>query len=111
MTLREMAERLGCRLEGDGAVEIHSVAGMEHAGPGQVTFLANPKYAHKVKDTRASAILTREPIDSIACLISTNPYLDFARALALFYQPPKPAPGISELAYIAPSARIGENAS
>ena len=106
-----MAERLGCRLEGDGAVEIHSVAGMEHAGPGQVTFLANPKYAHKVKDTRASAILTREPIDSIACLISTNPYLDFARALALFYQQPKPAPGISELAYIAPSARIGENAS
>lgn len=106
-----MAERLGCRLEGDGAVEIHSVAGMEHAGPGQVTFLANPKYAHKVKDTRASAILTREPMDGIACLISANPYLDFARALALFYQPPKPAPGISELAYIAPSAKIGENAS
>lgn len=111
MTLREMAERLGCRLEGDGAVEIHSVAGMEHAGPGQVTFLANPKYAHKVKDTQASAILTREPIDGIACLISANPYLDFARALALFYQPPKPAPGISELTYIAPSAKIGENAS
>jgi len=111
MKLAEMAERLGCRLEGDGAVEIHSVAGMEHAGPGQVTFLANPKYAHKVKGTRASAILTRESIDGIACLISTNPYLDFARALALFYQPPKPAPGISEMAYIAPSARIGENAS
>jgi UDP-3-O-[3-hydroxymyristoyl] glucosamine N-acyltransferase len=111
MKLREMAERLDCRLEGDGAVEINSVSGMEHAGPGQVTFLANPKYAHKVKDTRASAILTREPIDGIACLISTNPYLDFARALALFYQPPKPAPGISELAYIAPSAKIGENAS
>ncbi len=111
MTLAEMAERLGCRLEGDGAVEIHSVAGMEHAGPGQVTFLANPKYAHKVKDTRASAILTRESMDGIACLISTNPYLDFARALALFYQPPKPAPGISGMAYIAPSAMIGENAS
>lgn len=111
MKLAEMAERLGCRLEGDGAMEIHSVAGMEQAGGGQLTFLANPKYAHKVKDTRASAILTRESIPGIACLISSNPYLDFARALALFYQPPKPAAGISDLAHVSASARIGENAS
>jgi UDP-3-O-[3-hydroxymyristoyl] glucosamine N-acyltransferase len=46
-----------------------------------------------------------------AQLISKNPYLDFARALEMFYQPPKPAPGIHPLAYIAPTARIGENAS
>jgi UDP-3-O-[3-hydroxymyristoyl] glucosamine N-acyltransferase len=44
-------------------------------------------------------------------LISSNPYLDFARALALFYQPPKPAPGIHAQAAIATSARIGEGAS
>ena len=46
-----------------------------------------------------------------ASLISANPYHDFARALALFYQPPRPAPGIHPLAIIAPTARIGEGRS
>jgi UDP-3-O-[3-hydroxymyristoyl] glucosamine N-acyltransferase len=111
MTLAELAARLGSTLHGDGGVEIHSVAGIEQAGPGQLTFLANPKYAPKVKGTRASAILAREPLDSVATLVSANPYLDFARALAFFYQPPKPAPGIHPLAHVASSAVIGPNAS
>jgi len=111
MRLRELAQRLGCRLEGDGEIEIHSLAGIEQAGPGQLTFLANPRYAHKVKATRASAILIREPVAGLACLVSDNPYLDFARALALFYQPPRPAPGIHPSAVIAPSAVLGPNAS
>jgi UDP-3-O-[3-hydroxymyristoyl] glucosamine N-acyltransferase len=113
MKLRELADRLTCRLEGDGEVEIHGVAGMEHAVPGHLTFLANPKYAPKVKHTRASAILVSEALTGaeIASLVSENPYLDFARALALFYQPPRPAPGIHPLAYVAPSAVLGENCS
>ena len=57
MELREIANTLGCRLEGDGSLEITGVAGMEQATPGELTFLANPKYAPKVKHTRASAIL------------------------------------------------------
>jgi UDP-3-O-[3-hydroxymyristoyl] glucosamine N-acyltransferase len=78
-----------------------------------LTFLANPKYAHKVRNTRASAILVTEPVcdHPIASLVSENPYLDFARALELFYTPPRPAPGIHPLASIAPTAQIGENAS
>jgi len=86
---------------------------MEQAGSSQITFLANPKYAHKVKDTRAGAILLAEPIPALAIaqLISTNPYLDFARALALFYQPPRPKTGVHPAASVANSARIGENAS
>ena len=113
MELREIANTLGCRLEGDGSLEITGVAGMEHATAGQLTFLANPKYAPKVKHTRASAILTTEPLAGldIACLVSENPYLDFARALALFYSPPRPAPGIHPLAWIAPTAEVGENCS
>ena len=109
MKLREIAGRLGCRLEGDGDLEIAGVAGMEHAGPGQLTFLANPKYAPKVKHTKASAILVAEAVEglAIACLVSENPYLDFARALALFYQPPRPAPGVHPLAYVAPTAVVG----
>ena len=113
ISLSELAAKLNCRLIGDGARPITGVAGMEQAGSGQLTFLANPKYAHKVKDTRAGAILVAEPIQALPIpqLISTNPYLDFARALALFYQPPRPKLGIHPSASVADSARIGENAS
>jgi UDP-3-O-[3-hydroxymyristoyl] glucosamine N-acyltransferase len=113
MTLGELAAALGCELHGDAGIEITGVAGMEHAGPGELTFLANPRYAHKVKNTRASAILIAQPArdTSVASLVSANPYLDFAKALAMFYQPPRPAPGIHPLASIAADAQIGENAS
>jgi len=110
MKLHEIAERLSCALSGDGSLEITGLAGMEHAGPSELTFLANPKYAHKVRNSKAGAILASEPLP-ITTLISTNPYLDFARALAFFYQPPRPAPGIHRLAYVAASAEIGEDAS
>jgi len=113
MRLREIADALGCRLEGDGDLEITGVAGMEHAGPGHLTFLANTKYAPKVKHTKATAILVAEAARGVEIprLVSENPYLDFARALALFYQPPRPAPGVHPLAHVAPTAMIGENCS
>jgi UDP-3-O-[3-hydroxymyristoyl] glucosamine N-acyltransferase len=113
MMLSELAAALNCRLSGPPDREITGVAGMEQAGPQHLTFLANPKYAHKVKDTQAGAILTSHAIEheTLASLISTNPYLDFARAVALFYQPPKPWPGIHPTAVIAPSARIGDACS
>ena len=113
MKLSDLAAALGVELRGDGDIEITGVSGMEHAGPAQITFLANPKYAHKVRSTRAGAVLVSQPIEGLAAaqIISSNPYLDHARALALFYQPPRPAPGVHPLASIAPSATIGENAS
>jgi UDP-3-O-[3-hydroxymyristoyl] glucosamine N-acyltransferase len=113
MKLRDIADALGGKLVGDGDLEISGVAGMEHAGPGHLTFLANPKYAPKVRHTKASAILAQEPPAGveIACIVSGNPYLDFARALALFYQPPRPASGVHPLAYVAPTAEVGENCS
>jgi UDP-3-O-[3-hydroxymyristoyl] glucosamine N-acyltransferase len=113
MKLRDIAAALGCTLAGDPEVEISGVAGMEQARPTELTFLANPKYAHKVKHTRAAAILVTEEVKDhpIASLVSANPYLDFARALELFYQPPRPPPGIHPLASIASSARIGEGAA
>src|SRR6266404_2113063 len=111
--LRDLAARLGCELRGDGDIDITGVAGLEQAGPTELTFLANPKYAPKVKHTRAAAVLVLEPLPEPgpASLISRNPYHDFARALALFYQPPRPAPGIHPQASIAASAQIGEGAS
>jgi UDP-3-O-[3-hydroxymyristoyl] glucosamine N-acyltransferase len=113
MKLRDIADALGCELIGDGDIDIAGVAGMENAAPGELTFLANPKYAPKVKHTRASAILTTEALRDlpISSLVSGNPYLDFARALEFFYQPPRPRRGIHPLAWVAESARIGEDAS
>jgi UDP-3-O-[3-hydroxymyristoyl] glucosamine N-acyltransferase len=112
MKLSELARKLACTVEGDADPEITGVAGMEHASAGQITFLANPKYAPRVRRTRAAAILVSEPVESPAVsVLSKNPYLDFARALALFYQPPRPGPGIHSTAAIDPTAIIGENAS
>jgi UDP-3-O-[3-hydroxymyristoyl] glucosamine N-acyltransferase len=112
MNLRDIAAALGCRIEGgDPDFEISGVASMERARPGELTFLANPKYAPKVKHTQAGAILVSQPLPGIACLVSENPYLDFARALALFYQPPRPALGIHPMASIAASATVGEGCS
>ncbi len=113
MKLSDLAAALACELRGDGGLDITGVAGLDQAGPDQLTFLANPKYTHKIEHTRAGAVLVpawREGLRA-AQLISANPYLDFARALALFYRPPRPQPGIHPLASVAGSARIGENAS
>ncbi|HEY1242638.1 MAG TPA: UDP-3-O-(3-hydroxymyristoyl)glucosamine N-acyltransferase [Bryobacteraceae bacterium] len=111
MKLREIVAALGCRLEGDGEVDIRGVARIEEAGAGELTFLANPKYATKARRTKAAAVLAAEAIPGLTCLISENPYLDFARALRLFYQPPQPPAGLHPLASVAPSALIGENCS
>src|SRR5687767_2280155 len=110
MKLSEIARALGCRVMGDADPDISGVAGIEHAEADQLTFLANPKYAPRVKQTRAAAVLVAEPVDAPAIsVISKNPYLDFSRALALFYQPPRPAPGIHPSAAIDSTAIIGEN--
>ena len=114
MKLSEIAQSLGCELTGGGAgddPEITGVNGIEQAGPAEITFLANPKYARKARATRAAAVLVAAPLEGIRCLLSANPYLDFARALALFYQAPRPAPGIHPSAAIASTAVIGEGAS
>ncbi len=112
-TLGLLAEKLNCEVAGDSDIEITGVSTLEKAGPGEITFLANAKYAGQAKQTRASAVIASVPLrhPSAATLISGNPYLDFARALALFYQAPKPAVGIHPSAVVAPGATLGSNAS
>ena len=113
MKLKEIAERLDCRLAGDGDIEITAVAGLEEAGPGELTFLSNPGYTRLLRETKASAVIIASEVGDlpIGFLVSDNPYLDFARALELFYQPPQPKTGIHPTAAIAASASIGRNAS
>jgi UDP-3-O-[3-hydroxymyristoyl] glucosamine N-acyltransferase len=113
VTLAEIAERLGCRLEGDGTLEIGRVAGLSEAGPGDLTFLANPKYQQAALATKASAIILAEDAPAAPCamLRASNPYLAFARALALFGADERPAPGVHPAAFVDPSAVLGRDVS
>src|SRR5260370_26780283 len=97
MKLAEVAQKLGCRLEGPPDLEIRGVAGIEHAEGGQITFLANRRYFPLLKTTRASPVLVEEgnALDRQALLPapaarrSGNPSLSVAPAIDLFYQPPR----------------------
>jgi UDP-3-O-[3-hydroxymyristoyl] glucosamine N-acyltransferase len=113
MRLFEIAQILGASLhDATPETEVTGVAGIEDAGPQQITFISNPKYAAQAKSTRAAAILVTPdfPAEGRPLLRHANPYLAFARALELFYQSPKYEPGIHPTAIIDPSARIGSGA-
>lgn len=112
MKLSELAEKLGGVRTGAGDPEITGVAGIEEAEPGQLTFVANPKYTAEAKKTRASAVVVSPEFPEIdrPTLRIANPDLAFARAIELFYQPPAYPPGIHPRAEVHPSARIGRDA-
>jgi UDP-3-O-[3-hydroxymyristoyl] glucosamine N-acyltransferase len=111
--LQEIADRLECRLEGDGAIEITGVATLEDAQPGQLTFFANPKYIVELKQTRASAVIAGDAADGahLAVLRARNPYLTFARAVELFADPWHPPAGVHPLATVEEGAVIAADAS
>jgi UDP-3-O-[3-hydroxymyristoyl] glucosamine N-acyltransferase len=112
MKLAEIAARLEVRLLGDGELEIKGLQGIEEAQPGELTFVSNPKYAAAARSTHASAIIVGEDFPELAkpTLRTLDPYFAFARAVELFYHPPRYAPGIHPTAVIDKSARIGRGA-
>lgn len=112
MKLADLVRSLGVSSENVSAdVTITGVAGIEEAGPSQVTFIANPKYASAAKTTKAAAIIVAPdfPAGSLPVLRSQNPYLTFAKAIELFYAAPNYAPGVHPTAQIHPSAKIGKD--
>jgi UDP-3-O-[3-hydroxymyristoyl] glucosamine N-acyltransferase len=109
LILRELAERLGCELEGDGGVDVRRVAGIESAGPGELTFLANRKYGSLLAATRASAVIVAPGVSTpLPKLVSQNPYLTYARAVALLHPGEQAAPGIHPTASVDASATLAE---
>jgi UDP-3-O-[3-hydroxymyristoyl] glucosamine N-acyltransferase len=112
MKLGELASRLGAELRGNAELEVTGVNGIEEAGPSEITFVANPRYAGLAHTTHAAAVLVQPEFQEIrtATLRIKNPYLAFSRALAFFYQPPVYPPGIHPTAVIDSSAKIGEGA-
>ncbi len=99
MKLADLAHHLGATLQGDPSAQITGVAAIDTAAPGDLTFVANPKYASLARTTKATAVLVEPAFAEIraATLRIENPYLAFARAIELFYQPPAYAPGIHPL--------------
>jgi UDP-3-O-[3-hydroxymyristoyl] glucosamine N-acyltransferase len=121
VTLGELARRLDCPVEGDATIEICRVATLEDAGPGDLTFLAHPKYAAKLAATRASAVIMNgDPLTSLragavaapcAVIWSPTPYLTLARAAQALLPSRPPAAGIHAAAVVAGDARVDPSAT
>lgn len=114
MRLKEIADKLGARLDSPGHdLEITGVAPIESAALGQISFIANPKYAPLAKTTSASALIVDDQFPDVAkpLLRTKNPQFAYARAVELFYQPPQYPRAVHPTAMVDPSAHIGRNSS
>ena len=113
MKLSAIASALHARLENSGSdIDIKGLNGIEEAGPGELTFVSNPKYAALARTTKAAAVIVAEDFPTISppTLRVKNPYLSFARALELFHPAHEYSPGVHPTAVIDPGARIGKGA-
>ncbi|SHI61885.1 UDP-3-O-[3-hydroxymyristoyl] glucosamine N-acyltransferase [Desulfatibacillum alkenivorans DSM 16219] len=112
-TLDYLAEYLGGAVQGDPALEISGVMPFEEAGPQHITCAANAKYFKRLAETRAGAVIVAANApDADRNLIRVqNPYACFARAIALYNPPPKPAPGVHPGVHVGENFSSGENFS
>jgi UDP-3-O-[3-hydroxymyristoyl] glucosamine N-acyltransferase len=116
LKLHEIAQRLDCRLDGDGELEIVRVAGIQQAQPGDLTFVANARYLPQLASTRASAVILGGSSNGsitarCAVLHTDDPYSAFARAVSLFAPAGAPPIGIDPLAFVAADATVAADAS
>jgi len=109
--LRELADRLGCALRGDGGVVVTGVAPIDGAGPGSLTFVASAKWAARLKATGAAAVIVAPSVETpLPSLLSDNPYLTFARAVAILHPRAVPPAGVHPSAQVHPAAVLAESA-
>jgi UDP-3-O-[3-hydroxymyristoyl] glucosamine N-acyltransferase len=114
MRLKEIADRLGARLDPpDTELEISGVAPIESASSRQISFVANPRYVSLAKTTRAEALIVDDTFPALAkpLLRTKNPQFAYARAVELFHRPEQYPRGIHPTAVIDASARIAAGAS
>ena len=113
VSLGELAVRFGCELRGDPDAVVDHVATLAEAGPGAVTFLANPKYRRHLAATRASAVVV-EAAAAAACptnaLVARNPYATYARVAQFLNPAPAFAGGRHASAVVEPGARVDATA-
>ncbi len=109
-TLEQLATLVGGSVIGDGNLEISRVAPIDTAGPGEITFVANPKYLSRLAQTRAAAAIVAPGTEApgLPLLVCANPYLAFAKILTAL-QVQRPAPGgVMAGASVDPSAQLAE---
>jgi UDP-3-O-[3-hydroxymyristoyl] glucosamine N-acyltransferase len=112
MNLGQIAERLGCSIEGDANLEISGVAAIGEAKKGELTFLADRRYQTALEKSAASAVIVAKETAPahMAALRSAHPRLDFARAIEMFHPAPHFQEGIHPTAVVADSAKVGAGA-
>jgi len=114
MTLGQLAEALGATLKGSAALQITGLATLQEAGPGQLSFLANPQYRKFLDNSQAAAVLLKAAdAESFTgnALIVADPYLAYARISHLFDPKPKAVAGIHPSAVVAEDAQVDASAS
>ncbi|WP_144171519.1 UDP-3-O-(3-hydroxymyristoyl)glucosamine N-acyltransferase [Pseudomonas sp. Kh13] len=114
MTLGQLAEALGATLKGPEALQITGLATLQEAGPGQLSFLANPQYRKFLDNSQAAAVLLKAAdAEGFAgnALIVADPYLAYARISHLFDRKPKAVAGIHPSAVVAEDAQVDASAS
>jgi len=111
--LGELAQRLGAELRGDTNLLISGVAALEDATETEVSFVVGPKYKRLARQTAAGALIVPPGMEDLErpLLVSPNPYLAFARALALFTERPRAALGVSPKAHLGDGVRLGRGVS
>ena len=113
ITLGELATQFGCDLVGDPAISVTAVATLSTGSDGAISFFANSAYAEALSSTKASAVILRESdlaICPVPALISSNPYLTFARVAQVLYPDKAVSAGIHPSASIADSSSIASSA-
>lgn len=112
-TLEELARRLDVEAVGDGSIRLTGVRSLADAGPRDLSFLHNPKYVDDARASRAGAILVASAAElpGRALLVTPEPYLALARALALFHPPVRPPTGVHPTAVVSPEATLGADVS
>jgi len=111
--LGELAQRVGCPLEGDGGIEIAGVRALEEAGPADVTFVTDARHLPRLETSRAGAVILPESVAAAArpVLRTANPYLTLARALAVLHPPAAVPAGIEPTAVVAGDSRVDPGAA
>ena len=112
--LDEIVARFGGEIVGAGDTAISRISTLESAGPGELAFLANPKYRHQLATTRAAAVIMAPPaVEGVAAILTAQPYLYYARVAQWLNLPRAPEPGIHPSAVVegevAACASIGPN--
>lgn len=111
ISLRELAEYIGGRVIGDSDAKVCGLGSLDDAVEGQITFLANPKYAEKVSRTAATAVILPPGADGFGRNVveTSNPYLAFAKVLTLFCVPPSKSKGVMDGAFVSSKATLGDD--